>query len=124
MDVLENLTSKTDHLEEFPALPGVALKILERIKDPEAPLCQLAEVLATDPPLSAKVLMVVNSPYFGLSRRITNLPHAVNLLGEDSQVYRPEFFPDQSFREGQKVFRLRPFLEGAPDLCRGQPAHG
>ncbi|MCF8037683.1 MAG: GGDEF domain-containing protein [Desulfohalobiaceae bacterium] len=87
MDVLDNLTKKIDHLEEFPALPGVALKILEKIKDPNAPLCQLAEILATDPPLSAKVLMLVNSPYFGLRRKITNLPHAVNLLGEESLKY-------------------------------------
>ncbi|MFO7930457.1 MAG: GGDEF domain-containing protein [Desulfosalsimonas sp.] len=74
-------------LEELPALPSVAVRILEKIRDPEASMQQLAGILATDPPLSAKVLSVVNSSFFGLPQKIANLPHAVNLLGEDSLKY-------------------------------------
>ena len=83
----ENIAETLCPLEELPALPSVALKILEKIRDPEAPMYQLAELLAADPPLSAKVLNVVNSSFFGLPRKITNLPHAVNLLGEESLKY-------------------------------------
>ncbi|MFO7838991.1 MAG: HDOD domain-containing protein [Desulfosalsimonadaceae bacterium] len=75
------------NLDELPALPAVAVKILEKIKDPETPMQQLADILATDPSLSAKVLTVVNSSYFSLPQRITNLSHAVNLLGEESLKY-------------------------------------
>jgi HD-like signal output (HDOD) protein len=63
------------------------MEILEKIKNPDTSMHQLAEILATDPPLSAKVLNVVNSPFFGLPHKITNLPHAVNLLGEESLKY-------------------------------------
>lgn len=73
--------------DDLPALPAVAVQILDKIKDPETPMQQLADILATDPSLSAKVLNVVNSSYFGLPRTITNLSHAVNLLGEDSLKY-------------------------------------
>ncbi len=87
MSAVENIYETLCPLEELPALPSVALKILEKIRDPEASMRQLAEILAADPPLSAKVLNVVNSSFFGLPRKITNLPHAVNLLGEDSLKY-------------------------------------
>ena len=73
--------------DDLPALPAVAARILDKIKDPETPMQQLADILATDPSLSAKVLNVVNSSYFGLPRTITNLSHAVSLLGEDSLKY-------------------------------------
>ena len=74
-------------------MPQVALRMLENIKNPDTSMHQLAEILAMDPPLSAKVLNVVNSPFFGLSRKITNLPHAVNLLGEESLKYIALSFP-------------------------------
>ncbi len=87
MQAIANIHDTFCRLDELPALPAVAMKILEKIKDPETPMHQLAEILATDPPLSAKVLNVVNSSFFALPRKITNLPHAVNLLGEESLKY-------------------------------------
>ena len=105
MDVLESLKRKNDLLEEFPALPGVVLEILERIKDPDKSMYELAEILAADPPLSAKVLTLVNSAYFGLIRTITNLPHAVNLLGEDSLKYIAlSFSLINLFGKARKIF--------------------
>jgi diguanylate cyclase (GGDEF)-like protein len=38
-------------------------------------------VVATDPSLSAEVLKVINSPFFGLPHKITTVFHAVNLMG-------------------------------------------
>ena len=87
MNNATNIREILCNIEELPVLPGIALKILEKIKDPETPLYQLAELLSSDPPLSVKVLSVVNSPFFGLKNKITNLPHAVNLLGEESLKY-------------------------------------
>ncbi len=87
MAATESLKQTLCDLNELPALPAVAVKILEKIKDPETPMQQLADILATDPSLSAKVLTVVNSSYFSLPQRITNLSHAVNLLGEESLKY-------------------------------------
>jgi HD-like signal output (HDOD) protein len=41
----------------------------------------LAEVLSRDPALTAKVLRIVNSPYYGAGREITTMPQAVMTLG-------------------------------------------
>lgn len=102
VEKVENLAERLCSLNELPALPGVAMEILEKIRNPDTSMHQLAEILATDPPLSAKVLNVVNSPFFGLPHKITNLPHAVNLLGEESLKYIAlSFSLVQLFAKGQ-----------------------
>jgi two-component system cell cycle response regulator len=67
--------------EQLPTLPGIAVRILEAIREDKISLTALAEILSTDPPLSGKILKMVNSPFFGLRAKITSVPHAVNLLG-------------------------------------------
>ncbi len=74
-------------LDDLPALPGIALQILDKIRNPETSLHSLADILTADPSLSIKTLNFVNSPFFGLSRQITNLPHAISLLGENWLKY-------------------------------------
>ena len=122
MDSVVNVKERFMELDDLPALPGVALKILERIRDPESSMQQLAEILATDPTLSAKVLMAVNSPYFGLQRSITNLPHAVNLLGEDALKYIAlSFSLVKLFDKDQKFFNYSAFWEeslSSAVICR------
>jgi two-component system, cell cycle response regulator len=65
----------------LPTLPGIAIKILEAVQKPEPDLAQIAGILATDPPLSAEVLKVINSSFYALPKKITNVLHAVNMLG-------------------------------------------
>ena len=77
-DVITEVVSGIDRL---PTLPGVAIKILEAVQDQNSGLKELAEILSTDPPLSAEVLRLINSPYYGLNSRISSVNHAVNLLG-------------------------------------------
>ncbi|MCD6288093.1 MAG: diguanylate cyclase, partial [Candidatus Hydrogenedentes bacterium] len=50
----------------------------------DASLRDLAEVVALDPALSAKVLRTVNSAFYGFSHEITTLPHAISILGMKS----------------------------------------
>lgn len=77
-DVISEVINGIDRL---PTLPGVAIKILEAVQDKKSGLMELAQILSTDPPLSAEVLRLINSPYYGLNSRITSVNHAVNLLG-------------------------------------------
>ena len=75
---LENLIHSSDNL---PTLPGIALKILEAFQKPEPDVNEIAELLSTDPPLTAKVLKIVNSAFYSLSCKITSVQHAIKLLG-------------------------------------------
>lgn len=68
-------------LGKLPTLPGVAMKILEAVRNENAGLKDLATILSTDPSLSAEVLRLINSSYYGHKTQVTNVQHAVKLLG-------------------------------------------
>jgi HD-like signal output (HDOD) protein len=68
-------------LKKLPTLPGIAIKILEAIKDEETGVSEIADILSKDPSLSAEVLKAINSPFYGLPTKITSVSHAANMLG-------------------------------------------
>ncbi len=70
-----------EHPENLPTLPGIALKILEAVKNENTNLEDLGEILSLDPPLSGKILGLINSAFYALPVEITSVSHAVRLLG-------------------------------------------
>ena len=76
--ILERVSS---HRGKLPTLPGIAIKILESVQKEQPDLREIGEILATDPPLSAEVLRLINSSLFALPRKVTSVFHAVNMLG-------------------------------------------
>ncbi|MGI6101874.1 MAG: HDOD domain-containing protein [Bacillota bacterium] len=66
---------------DLPPLPAVAAKVLEILKDPDADLTALVSIIEKDQALTAKVLRVSNSAYYGLVRRISTVKDAVVTLG-------------------------------------------
>lgn len=63
------------------SLPAVAIKVLELTNQPQVDLHALKECIETDPAITTKVLRVVNSSLFGLSREVSDLSQALALLG-------------------------------------------
>ncbi len=70
-------------LEEFdiPSFPAAVVNILGKLRNPEVGVNELVVDLELDPGLHLRVLKTVNSAAFGLSRKVSNIKHAVNLLG-------------------------------------------
>jgi len=66
---------------QLPTLPTVAVRLLALTRDPEAELAQVAEVIRTDPAISAKLIKAANSSLFGFRYEVKSLERAVNLLG-------------------------------------------
>jgi len=66
---------------ELPTLPGVAARILKIIKKETSNLDEIAEIISSDPPLSAKVLKLINSALYMPPAKVTTVPRAVNMLG-------------------------------------------
>ncbi len=64
-----------------PPLPQIVLQILDRIAQPETTPADLAPLIEKDPALATQVLKLVNSAYFGLSRKISKIREATTLLG-------------------------------------------
>lgn len=67
---------------DLPPMPIVAVKVLELLQDPETSVQTLAETIALDPAVSARMLKIANSSAYGLSRQITTLHNALVLLGD------------------------------------------
>ena len=63
------------------SLPEVYLRVKQAIDDPDAGLCDIASILSRDPGMTARLLRVANSAFFGLAARVDNVTQAVNLLG-------------------------------------------
>ena len=72
------ISSKIDQL---PTLPGVAIKLLKAVQNPEPNLNEISRILSSDAGLTAKVLRLVNSSFYGLRSPITTVDHAIKLLG-------------------------------------------
>ena len=67
-------------------LPMVFHRLVEIINSPYASSSDAAKVIATDPALSAKLLRLVNSPFYGLASRIDTISRAVVLVGTGQLV--------------------------------------
>jgi HD-like signal output (HDOD) protein len=62
----------------------VDLQMEQYMPDPD--LETIAKLISQDPGLSGALLKIVNSPYYGLSNKITSIQRAVNLLGSRSII--------------------------------------
>ncbi len=63
------------------SLPAVAMEVLELTGQPNVDTAALRECVERDPALTGKLLRVVNSSMFGLSREVSDLTQALALLG-------------------------------------------
>lgn len=79
-DDLKVLVTATEHL---PALPKVCIELNEAMRDPEVSTRSIAGIVEHDPAVSAKLLKIANSGYFGLAHPIATVASAVTYLGMD-----------------------------------------
>ncbi len=63
------------------SLPVVAAEVIQLTSNPKVDTRALKECIETDPALTVKILRVVNSSLFGLSREVCDLNQALALLG-------------------------------------------
>lgn len=66
---------------EVATLPEVTVKIIQIVENPRSTARDLHDVMKSDPALSARLLKVVNSAFYGLPGQIGSLDRAIVLLG-------------------------------------------
>lgn len=66
---------------DLPTFPGVAVRALEELRDPDFDLRKVARLVETDPGLSVAVLRAANSALYSLRNNARTVGHAVGLLG-------------------------------------------
>lgn len=77
-DNLDRIIGKIGFL---PVMPWVVNRLLSIIEHDKSNANDLAEVIASDQTLTARVLKMVNSAYYGISREINTVTEAVVILG-------------------------------------------
>ena len=65
----------------LPTLPTVLMRVTELVNNPKTSALQLARVILDDPSLTARLLRLVNSPFYGFPRRIATVTEAITILG-------------------------------------------
>ena len=81
------MTAIVDFIKDdirIPSPPSIAVRILEAIKKDKASFDELARIISSDPALTAKILMVANSSFYNISRKIDSIPRALTILGTDT----------------------------------------
>lgn len=68
-------------LSDLPAMPHVVNKAQEIISKPNSNMKDLVKVIEVEQSISARVLRLANSTYYGLSGRVASVQHASVLLG-------------------------------------------
>jgi diguanylate cyclase (GGDEF)-like protein len=82
----ESLLKRLALCADLPSPVGIAMRILELGRDPDASLADVAKVIGMDTALSAKLLRLANSPLYARQRRPENVRQAINLLGLDGTL--------------------------------------
>ncbi|MBL1265241.1 response regulator [Candidatus Methylomicrobium oryzae] len=75
------LISGIGDISQLPSLPKIYHELNAAIANENTSNRDIAEIFSRDMVLSAKLLQLVNSPYFGLNRKISSLTEAINLIG-------------------------------------------
>ncbi|MEF2145435.1 MAG: HDOD domain-containing protein [Desulfovibrionaceae bacterium] len=65
----------------FLSFPETFFRIVQVIDDPGSTAAHLADVVGKDPGMSAKLLKLVNSPFYGFPQQIENLERGIALVG-------------------------------------------
>ncbi|MCP5152021.1 MAG: HDOD domain-containing protein [Ectothiorhodospiraceae bacterium] len=75
-----------DDMSGIVSPPDVYVRVTELLQDSAASADAIADVIALDPHLTARLLRLVNSVYFGFARRIDTVSRAIAVLGETDLV--------------------------------------
>jgi len=68
-------------MKSFPSMSGIAAKVLKLLDDPSSSADQVEQLLKQDPSLTANLLKLTNSAYFGIPSKVGSVRHAVAMLG-------------------------------------------
>lgn len=66
---------------ELISLPDVYIRLRDVMASPHSSMADIAQVIVHDPAITARLLKLVNSAFFGLAYKVDTMTHAINLLG-------------------------------------------
>lgn len=82
-DVLNSyrLRQMVTQIKSLPSLPSIYIHLMEVLQSVSASIDKVTEIVSQDLAMTAKILQLVNSAYFGLPQQVSNIKQAIILLG-------------------------------------------
>ena len=77
----QSLLALVSRMDTVPSLPDLYHQITREVSSPEGSIHSVGEIIRKDLGMTAKVLQIVNSSFFGLRRSVSDPAQAVGLLG-------------------------------------------
>ena len=77
----ETLKALVAKMTVLPSVPKLYFRMLEELQSPDASIDRIAQCVSADPTMTAKLLQLVNSAFFGFARRVSHPAEAIQLLG-------------------------------------------
>ena len=99
------LKQRIERVGTLPAAPRQYLALTALLRDPDSTATQIADVVAQDPTVAARVLRLSNSAYYSGGREITDLRSAVTRLGHNT--LRQLVLASEVFSAGGDADQLR-----------------
>jgi putative nucleotidyltransferase with HDIG domain len=75
------LTGLVGSLQDLPSVPRAFAELRDALADPETSIDRLVKIVESDVAITAKVLQLVNSAFFGVTREVSDIKTAVSYLG-------------------------------------------
>jgi len=80
----ETLRQLVTRCSVLPTVPALYSEIIEALQDPNTDIGTIGDIMVKDAAMTAKILKLVNSAFFGLGHEISNPGEAVAFLGTDT----------------------------------------
>ena len=80
-DHIRKLRRVTEKVIGLPALPTIVTQLITLVGNPRSSARDVAKLISTDQALTAKILRVANSAFYGFPRRIATIQLAIVVLG-------------------------------------------
>jgi len=81
MQILSDDQIPAKLLTDLPSPPAIIQRLNACIADQEMNSFELARIIETDQAFTARILKLVNSPFYGFSREIVSVEEAITMLG-------------------------------------------
>jgi HD-like signal output (HDOD) protein len=102
----------------IPPQPQVLVDLQLEQLDPHCSIARLAQIISQDVGLAGAVLKTVNSPFFGLTNKISSVQQAVNLLGVSSVISLVNAHSIRGALSDEQIVALGKFWDTAIDIAQ------
>jgi HD-like signal output (HDOD) protein len=67
----------------IPSLPEIFYQLKQAIDDPESSFDEIGKIVGNDPGLTARLLKIVNSAFFGFPQQVETISQAIGIIGRE-----------------------------------------